>query len=324
MKLSTIGNTPLRKNTYLSEKYQCTIYIKEEFCNLSKSSKDRPAWYMVKEAIAQKKIQPGGTFVEASSGNTGIGIARLAGELGYKAKVFVSKNCSREKLDMLKRYGACIEICENSHGMLDPQSTQYRAQEYAQKHTNAYYTNQYCNQANLQAHFETTGPEIWQQTAGKITHFFAGIGTGGTISGTGKFLKQQTPKIKICGIEPKGSVLSHYFKYGCLPVDDIPMERIEGIGRTFVPEVFDAAHVDMIYQVDLEESKHNALSYYKQQRELIGFSSAAVLAGLETHIQQHTFGKDAIVVLLFADHGERYKQVLYPDLPHTESSYGIV
>ena len=279
---------------------------------------------MIQEAIRQNKIQPGGTFVEASSGNTGIGIARLAGELGYKAQVFVSKNCSREKLDLLKRYGACIEICENSHGICDDQSTQYRAQEYARKHPNAYYTNQYCNQANLQAHFETTGPEIWQQTQGKITHFFAGIGTGGTISGTGKFIKQQNQEVKICGVEPKGSVLSYYFKHGCLPSVYAPMERIEGIGRTFIPDVFDTNSVDMIYQVDLEESKQQAASYFRQQQELIGFSSAAVLAGLDAYIQQHALGKDALVVLLFADHGERYKQVLYPDVPHMDPNYGIV
>ncbi len=325
MELSTIGNTPLRKNIYLSEKYQCSIYIKEEFHNLSESSKDRPAWYMINEAIQQQKICPGGTFVEASSGNTGIGIARLAGELGYRTHVFVSKNCSCEKLDLLKRYGAYIEICENSHGISDHQSTQHKAQEYAQHHLNTYYTNQYSNQANLRAHFETTGPEIWQQTKGAITHFFAGIGTGGTISGVGRFLKNQNSKIKICGVEPKGSVLSHYFKHGSLPPISIPMERIEGIGRTFVPDVFDANSVDLIYQVLLQESRQIALSYFREHHELIGFSSAAVLAGLDMYMQQHKLDREMQVVLLFADHGDRYRQILYPELTNTENlNHGIV
>ncbi|HMR18217.1 MAG TPA: PLP-dependent cysteine synthase family protein [Sphingobacterium sp.] len=318
MNIGSVGNTPLERCNYLSEKYVCEIYIKKEYYNPSKSSKDRPALYMINDAICHHSLSRGSTLVEASSGNTGIGIACLARMHHFKVVIFVSKSCSPEKLAELEELGAKVFVCENSNGMQDKLSTQYRATQYVRTHKNCYYTNQYANQANYRAHLETTGPEIWQQSMGLITHFFAGIGTGGTISGVGQYLKSQNPHVQVYGIEPCGSVLAYYKKHGRVPEKPIPMEKIDGIGRTFVPNVFDASVVDDILQVGVEKTKHVAREYYIQQKELIGFSSAAVLSGFDEYVQHHDIEKNSRIVLLFADHGSRYRLSLYPELADNE------
>lgn len=318
MNIESIGNTPLHRCDYLSAKYVCDIYVKKEYYNPSKSSKDRPALYMINEAIRKHRLVSGSTLVEASSGNTGIGIAYLARAYDFKTRIFVSKSCSPEKLAELEKLGAQVVICENSNGMQDKLSTQYKAAQYAANHENCYYTDQYSNRANYKAHLETTGPEIWKQSDGQVTHFFAGVGTGGTISGVGQYLKSKNPLIKIYGIEPRGSVLSHYKEHGCVPNRSSPMEKISGIGRTFVPDVFDPSVVDGILQVGAENAKRIAQDYYARQRELMGFSSAAVLAGFEDYVKHNGIGVNSHVVLLFADHGDRYKQLLYPEIGDNE------
>jgi len=306
-----IGNTPLRKCGYLSSKINAGIYIKEEFHNPGMSSKDRPALYMIQDALLKNKIQTGGEFVEASSGNTGLSITMIAKELGFKSTIFVSQTCSNEKIAMLQNAGARVEICENSNGLHDFYSTQFKAQSYASNHPNAYFTNQYYNSANIKSHYLTTGPEIWAQTKGKITHFIAGVGTGGTISGIGRFLKEQNKGIKIWGVEPKGSILSHFLKQGSLPKGDSTVEPIEGIGRTFVPGSFDGEYVDKIFQIGYQESAEQAVSYRKNAGMLTGFSSAAVLATLEKYHKELAFEPTDVIVILFPDHGSRYISKLY-------------
>lgn len=266
---------------------------------------------MIKEAIAKNKIKPGGIFVEASSGNTGLGITLIAKKLGYRAKIFVSQSCSQEKIDLLIKTGADIEICENSNGLHDFNSTQFRAQSFAATHPNAYFTNQYYNHQNIRAHYQTTAPEIWEQTLGNITHFIAGVGTGGTVSGVGRFLKEQRSAIKVWGIEPKGSILSHFLKHRTLPTSMIPFDAIEGIGRNFVPGSFDAAYVDHIFQVNCQKTKHMAKEYYAQTGIMAGFSSAAVMASLDCYADQMGFVPTDTVVLFFPDHGARYISKLY-------------
>ncbi|MGO1649753.1 MAG: PLP-dependent cysteine synthase family protein [Sphingobacterium sp.] len=318
-----IGNTPLRRCDALSTRYHTNIFIKEEFHNPGMSAKDRPALFMIEDAIAQKNISPGGVFVEASSGNTGLGIAIIANKLGYQAKIFVSQSCSNEKIDLLRKAGAEIEICENSNGLHDFNSTQFRAQSFASTHPNAYFTNQYYNTQNIRAHYKTTGPEIWEQTGGNITHFIAGVGTGGTISGTGRFLKEQHPHINVWGIEPNGSILAHFLKQRTPPQHTITIDPIEGIGRNFVPGSFDAAYVDHIFQVGSDETKRIANEYYAQTGMMTGFSSAAVIASLDKYIERMHFGKTDTVVLFFADHGDRYISKLYNEHarhPHTSSN----
>lgn len=266
---------------------------------------------MLQDAILNNKIKPGGVFVEASSGNTGLGITILARKLGYQAKIFVSKSCSVEKIGLLENAGAQIEICDNSNGLHDFNSTQFRAQSFAATHPNTYFTNQYYNTQNIRAHYKTTGPEIWTQTAGSVTHFIAGVGTGGTISGVGRYLKEQQPSIKIWGIEPAGSILGHFLKHRTLPRHTTPFDAIEGIGRNFVPGSFDVASVDSIFQVTREEAICRAQEYFAETGILAGFSSAAILASLHKHLDKMSFRSTETVVLLFPDHGDRYLSKLY-------------
>lgn len=314
MSLRPVGNTPLERCSYLSKKYRCNIYIKKEYYNPSKSAKDRPALYMINDVIRRHRPIPGSTFVEASSGNTGIGIAQIAHSLNFNAVIFVSKSCSEEKLAELQKWGAQVIVCDNSNGISDKLSTQYRAAEYAERHENCYYTDQYSNEANYKSHFETTGPEIWKQSDGNISHFFAGVGTGGTISGVGRYLKKCNLEVKVYGVEPFGSVLSHYTAYGCMPKIIPRMDKISGIGRTFVPKVFDSSVVDEVLQVTADESRSLARDFYLHSGECIGFSSAAVLCGFDRYVEQYGIASHHQVVLLFADHGERYKKLLYADM----------
>lgn len=306
-----VGNTPLRKCSYLSDIFNTNVFIKEEFHNLGMSSKDRPALFMIQDAIQNNKITPGGTFVEASSGNTGVSIALMAKQFGYSCRIFISKLTSKEKVNLLTNAGAIVEICDNSNGLSDCNSTQFKAQAYAAEHPDTYFTNQYNNPQNIRAHYTTTGPEIWKQSGGQITHFIAGIGTGGTLTGIGKFLKENNHNIKIWGIEPNGSVLTHYLATGKVPEKKPCFEPIEGIGRNFIPGSFDPAYVDAVFQIGLEESRQMARIYRANAGLLTGFSSAAVIASLKKHRDQMKLTPADYVVLLFPDHGSRYLSKLY-------------
>ena len=312
MDTTTIGNTPLQLCPYLSQKYACSIFIKKEFYNINKTSKDRPAWHMIQQAIKLGLLQKGDTLVEASSGNTGIGLAQFAQQLGYGCRIYVTKDCAREKLHLLRRLGTTIIACDNSNGISDMESTQYQAAKYAQNNPNCFFTDQYNNPQNPLSHYETTGPEIWEQTNGRITHFFAGIGTGGTISGVGKYLKFKNHNIQICGIEPTGSILSHLKRHGSLPAELPVMDKIDGIGRKFAPAVFDPEVIDEILQVSRVDTMSRANTYYQETEVLLGFSSAAVLTGLERYAEKHPIDPDHHMVLLFADYGDRYLNSLYP------------
>lgn len=314
-----IGNTPLRREGTLSSRYGTNIYIKEEYFNRGKSSKDRAAWFMVEDAIKSEKISEGGILVEASSGNTGISIAWIAKELGYSAKIFVSASCSDEKIELLESLGAEIERCENSNGLHVFNSTQYRAQAFATNHKNAYFTNQYYNSNNIRAHYRTTGPEIWEQTHGQVTHVLVGVGTGGTISGVGRYLKEQTPEVKIWGIEPNRSVYTYYMNNQPIPDQEIKFDPIEGIGRTFIPGAFDRNAVDQIFQIGNRPAEEIARSFAQETGQLIGFSSAAVLATVDKYVEEMRFKADDHVVLFFPDHGDRYINKLYSDISTIES-----
>lgn len=321
MDTTTIGNTPLQLCPYLSEKYACSIFIKKEFYNANKTSKDRPAWHMIQEAIRLGLLHKGDTIVEASSGNTGIGLAQFALQLGYGCRIYLTKDCAREKLNLLRQLGATVVACANSNGISDKESTQYQAAVYAQNTPNCFFTDQYNNPQNPLSHYQTTGPEIWEQTTGRITHFFAGIGTGGTISGAGRYLKFKNNNIQICGVEPNGSILSHLKKHGTLP-DELPaMDKIDGIGRKFAPAVFDPEVIDDIFQVSRIDTMNWANTYYQEEEELLGFSSAAVLAGLEKYADTRPIQADDHMVLLFADYGDRYLNSLYPTLKKEIAQY---
>ncbi|ERJ57315.1 hypothetical protein M472_00910 [Sphingobacterium paucimobilis HER1398] len=276
---------------------------------------------MIQQAIKSGKLKPGYTIVEASSGNTGIGIAQIAQQLGYPCCIFVTKDCAREKLALLRQLGAQIFICDNSNGIDDLLSSQFQAAHYAANNPSCFFTDQYNNPQNPLAHYLTTGPEIWDQSHGKVSHFFAGIGTGGTISGIGQYLKSKNNTIQICGIEPHGSILQYYKEHGSAPPKTSTMDKIDGIGRRFIPGTFAPNHIDNILQVSRQETISCAHDYYEATGTLLGFSSAAVLVGLEQYLQQDNPHPPQDMVLLFADYGDRYLNSLYPSLKEKQVQY---
>ncbi len=307
--LERIGQTPLIRSESLSSKYGCTVCIKEDFRNPGMSSKDRIAHYMIRDAIEKGLLKPEGTVVEASSGNTGLGLAMIAQEEGYPCHIFVSNKCSAEKISLLERHGALVTLCTNSNGFSDPESTQARARQYAAHTPGAFFCNQYFNPANTRAHYETTGPELWEQSASSITHFIAGVGTGGTISGIGRYLKERNQAIRIWGVDPLGSILTDYFHHGTLSKPGNYL--IEGIGRNFIPGTLDFSIIDRFIQVDELDAVLAAHVYKRDTGFLSGFSSGAVMAALHRIASLQTFRPHDTVVLFFPDHGSRYLSKLY-------------
>jgi cystathionine beta-synthase len=319
--IEQIGNTELLRDDHLSNLYSSNLFIKAEYQNPGKSSKDRPALYMIRDAEQRGFLKSGYTVVDASSGNTATGLALLCNELGYSCHFFLSASASKEKVECLKDLGAQITVCCTSGGPDDPESTIYRAVQWCEANPESYFCNQYFNLANQQAHFETTGPEIWDQTHGQITHFVCGIGTGGTISGVGKYLKQMDPTITVIGVDSVGSILHDYFYKGTFEVDQTNRCDIEGIGRKFVPGALDISCMDEIIQVSRDEAVYAAYEYIENGMILPGFSSAAVLAALQK-VAPGLRETDQ-VVLLFSDHGSKYQSKLYCEAWLTEHNFRI-
>lgn len=304
--IDLIGNTPLYRSEFLSQQLGCTVSIKADYQNPGMSSKDRPALYMIRKAEKQGLLQKGDTVVEASSGNTAIGLAMICKELGYKCHFFLSRKCSQEKRQLLELYGAKTTICTSSGDKNDPNSTLGMASDYCKRTTATWFANQYFNEENGNAHFETTGPEIWAQTTGSITHFVAGVGTGGTISGVGNYLKSRQKSVQIVGVDPVGSIIYDYFHTGKV----IPQSHaylIEGIGRNFVPGSLDITCIDSILRVTDMQAIQSAYGFLENTGFLCGFSSAAILSSLSELRVKH----DDHVVLFFADHGSRYLSKMY-------------
>lgn len=319
--IERIGNTDLLREHYLSNLYQSNIFVKAEYQNPGRSSKDRPALYMIRDAERSGLLKSGYTVVDASSGNTATGLAMLCNELGYKCHFFLSKSASEEKIDCLLDLGAQITVCCSSGGPDDPDSTINRAIQWCDANPESYFCNQYFNQANQNSHFETTGPEIWKQTDKQITHFVCGIGTGGTISGVGKYLKKMDPTITVIGVDSVGSILQDYFYKGTFEADYTKRCDIEGIGRKFVPGTLDISYIDEIIQVSRDEAVLSAYDYIENGLILPGFSSAAVLAALQKVAPG--FRENDCVVILFADHGSKYLSKLYNNEWLAEHNYSF-
>ncbi len=319
--IERIGNTELFREYHLSNICLSNIYVKAEFQNPGKSSKDRPALFMIRDAERRGLLKSGFTVVDASSGNTAIGLAMLCNELGYKCHFFLSKSASDEKIECLRGLGAQITICCTSGGPDDPDSTINRAIKWCEEHPESYFCNQYFNLANQQSHFETTGPELWEQTNGSITHFICGIGTGGTISGVGKYLKQMNPTVTMIGVDSVGSILHDYFYKGSFEVDHSKKCEIEGIGRKFIPGALDMSYIDEIIQISRDEAVKAAYDYIEFSPFLPGFSSAAVLAALQKIAPG--FRENDHIVILFADHGSKYQSKLYNEEWLTEHNFNF-
>lgn len=307
--LETVGNTPLVRLRHLAEGCPATVLAKIEYFNPGGSVKDRIAVAIVAEAEAKGLLKPGGTIVEATSGNTGAGLALVSAVKGYRAIFVMPDKVSIEKITLLKAYGAEVVITPTALPPDSPDCYYEVAKRIAREIPGAYLANQYHNPTNPEAHFRSTGPEIWRQTAGQVTHFVAGLGTGGTISGTARYLKQQNPKIKVIGADPVGSILKEYFyTKKILPFKTY---KVEGIGEDFLPGTLDFSVIDEIIQVNDAQSLNMARRLAREEGILAGGSSGTALCAALQVARQAKPGD--LVVVLVPDTGERYLSKVHSD-----------
>ncbi|MBO6535189.1 MAG: pyridoxal-phosphate dependent enzyme [Balneolaceae bacterium] len=308
-----IGNTPLVKLNKVMGATEGTVLTKVEYFNPGNSIKDRIAVKMIEDAEAKGLLKPGGTIVEGTSGNTGMGLALVAIAKGYKCIFTTTDKQSKSKVDILKALGAEVIVCPTNVEPEDPRSYYSVAARLAKETENCYYPNQYDNKSNLQAHYETTGPEIWEQTEGKITHYVAGMGTGGTISGVGKYLKEKNPDIKVIGIDSVGSVYKKYFETGEFDKNEIKPYMTEGIGEDIIPGTIEFEYIDDVLQVNDKESALETRAMAKDEGLFIGWSCGAAVAGAKKYIEEHPLKKDDMMVIVLPDSGTRYIAKVYND-----------
>jgi cystathionine beta-synthase len=307
----SVGNTPLvrlRKLT-VDRGISATVLVKPEYLNPTGSVKDRMAIYMLNAAIKSGKLKPGGTIIEATSGNTGAGVAMFAAAHGYQAVLTIPDKMSTEKIDTLRALGAQVHICPTAVPPEDPRSYYETAKRLARELDNHFMLNQYHNLDNIQAHYATTGPEIWQQTGGRIDVFVAGVGTGGTMSGTAKYLKEQDPKIKVVAVDVEGSVYYGYFKNKQLP--EAHPYLVEGIGDDMLCETVDFGVIDEMYQVDDKTSFLVARELARKEGILAGGSSGSALHAALEHAKQLDQSKTMVVIL--PDAGAKYISKMFDD-----------
>ena len=309
--LETIGNTPLIKLNKITSNLPATILAKVDYFNPGNSIKDRMALKMVEVAEAEGKLKPGGTIIECTSGNTGMGLALAAIVKGYNCIFTTTDKQSKEKMDILRAVGAEVIVCPTNVTPEDPASYYSVARKLAAEIPNSYFFNQYDNLANRLAHYETTGPEIWHQTQGKITHLVCTAGTGGTITGTGKYLKEQNPNIKVWAIDPIGSLLTHYFETGVVDMSYVKPYIAEGFGEDFVPANYDISVIDHFEQVADKEGAIMTRRLAKEEGLFCGYSAGSCLQGLMQ--LSSTLVASDIVVCIFHDHGSRYVGKVYND-----------
>ena len=309
--LETIGNTPLIKLNKITKDLPCLVAAKVDYFNPGNSIKDRMALKMVEVAEAEGKLKPGGTIIECTSGNTGMGLALAAVVKGYKAIFVTTDKQSKEKADILKAVGAEVIVCPTNVMPEDPKSYYSVAKRLAKEIPNSYHFNQYDNLANRLAHYESTGPEIWKQTEGKITHFVCTAGTGGTITGTAQYLKEKNPNIKVWAIDVYGSLLTHYFKTGKIDMSYVHPYISEGFGEDFVPENYDMSVIDHFEQVTDKDGAVMARRIAKEEGLFCGYSAGSCLQGLMQ--LKDSLKKDDVVVCVFHDHGSRYVGKVYND-----------
>lgn len=309
--LETIGNTPLVKLNSVVEEIDALVLAKVETFNPGNSLKDRMAVKMIEDAEAQGLLKAGNTIIEGTSGNTGMGLALVAIVKGYKLICVISDKQSKEKMDILRAVGAEVVVCPTNVEPDDPRSYYSVSKRLATETPNSWYANQYDNLSNTVAHYEQTGPEIWEQTEGKITHFVVGVGTGGTISGVGKYLKEKNPKIKIWGIDTYGSVFKKYHETGIFDENEIYPYITEGIGEDILPKNVDFDIIDGFTKVTDKDAAVYTRKIAKEEGIFAGNSAGSVVKGL---LQlKENFKKEDVVVVLFHDHGSRYVGKMFND-----------
>ena len=309
--LETIGNTPLVKLNKITSEVKGLVLAKVESFNPGNSVKDRMALKMIEDAEADGRLKPGGTIVEGTSGNTGMGLALAAIVKGYKLICVSTDKQSKEKFDVLRAVGAEVIVCPTNVAPEDPRSYYSTSKRIGTETTNAWYVNQYDNPSNALAHYEQTGPEIWEQTEGKITHFVVGVGTGGTISGVAKYLKEKNPEIKIWGIDTYGSVFKKYHETGIFDEKEIYPYITEGIGEDILPENVDFSLIDHFEKVTDKDAAVYTRRLAREEGIFAGNSCGAAIKGL---LQlKNNFNENDVVVVLLHDSGSRYIGKMYND-----------
>ena len=311
--LDLIGNTPLIRLQKITKGFKGNYLAKVEYFNPGQSSKDRIALHIIEEAERQGILKPGDTIIETTSGNTGFSIAMVSVIKGYECILAVSSKSSADKIDMLKNMGAKVYVCPANVKADDPRSYYEVAKRLHNEIKGSVYINQYFNKLNTAAHYHTTGPEIWNQTEGKITHLVACSGTGGTISGTAQYLKEQNPNVKVIGVDAFGSVIKKYHETREFDEKEIYPYRIEGLGKNLIPTATDFDAIDEFVKVSDEESAHSARELAKTEGLFSGYTSGAAVQALKQLNEMDYFKPTDNVVVIFPDHGSRYMSKIYSD-----------
>ncbi|MXN91904.1 pyridoxal-phosphate dependent enzyme [Flavobacterium sp. Sd200] len=309
--LETIGNTPMVKINKLTKEIDALVLAKVETFNPGNSVKDRMAVKMIEDAEADGRLKPGGTIIEGTSGNTGMGLALGAIVKGYKLVCVISDKQSKEKMDILRAVGARVVVCPTDVEPTDPRSYYSVSKRLAEETPNSWYVNQYDNLSNTAAHYEQTGPEIWEQTEGKITHFVVGVGTGGTISGVAKYLKERNPNVKIWGIDTYGSVFKKYHETGIFDENEIYSYVTEGIGEDILPKNVDFSLIDGFTKVTDKDAAVYTRKLALEEGIFVGNSAGAAIKGV-LQLKEH-FKPEDVVVVLFHDSGSRYVGKMFND-----------
>ena len=311
--LELVGNTPMVKIDNLTKTYPGIYLAKLESANPGHSSKDRIALYIVESAEKKGILKPGDTIIETTSGNTGFSLAMVSLIKGYNCILAVSSKSSTDKIDMLKAMGAKVYVCPANVSADDPRSYYEVAKRLHSEIKGSIYINQYFNDLNSDAHYSSTGPEIWNQTDGNITHLIVCSGTGGTISGTARYLKEKNPNIKVIGVDAYGSVLKKYHETGEFDENEIYPYRIEGLGKNLIPSVTDFKIIDRYVKVTDEDSAHSARQLVKYEGIFAGYTSGAAFQAVKQLNDEKEFNKSDVIVVIFPDHGSRYLSKIYSD-----------
>lgn len=311
--LDLIGETPMIKLNKITAELKGEYFAKIEGFNPGHSTKDRIALYIIEEAERKGILKPGSTIIETTSGNTGFSIAMVSIIKGYECVLAVTSKSTQDKIDMLKAMGANVFICPANVAADDPRSYYQVAKRLHEEIKGSVYINQYFNNLNSEAHYKTTGPEIWKQSNGKITHLIACSGTGGTISGIARYLKEKNSKIKIIGVDAYGSVLKKYHETGEFDEKEIFPYRITGLGKNIIPSVTDFKIIDKYVKVNDEDSAHSAREIVKTEGIFVGYTSGAVFQAIKQLNREGEFTKDDKIVVIFPDHGSKYLSKIYND-----------
>lgn len=309
--LQTVGDTPIIFLKDVSKVLKTRVYAKVEAFNPGHSAKDRIALYAVNKAEEEGRITEGGTIIESTSGNTGRSLAMICALRGYKCVLFSTTKISFEKQAILKALGAEVHICPASAKSTDPESYYTRAQAYHDRTPNSIYVNQYYNDCNIEGHYYSTGPEIWRQTEGKLTHYVACVGSGGTISGTAKFLKEQNKDVKVFGVDAFGSVLTKFHEEGVFDESQIKPYKLDGVGKNIIPGTVLFDRIDKFYQVNDAEGLQRARTLARTEAILTGPSGGAAIEAL--YQMKGEFKPTDCVVVVLPDHGTGYLSTLYND-----------